>query len=249
VLGLWLWPDFDHPGVLGGLAGLAQGFVIFGGLIVLLARGHTRPIQIRNLGTAIVDVHRGSVLVFEPATPPGMDAPALPPDAPRRIEVLPASKILYRFDEAVDPRLAVAPVVSVGRPATGPSPAEPVRDLSASEREELERARVRLRRLSIYRVLGASWFVAVILRAIENFLQHHLEPRLSGAGWLLTLAVAAYLTFRHVRWHRQLAADARGGHVERRNPPGSAVVERLPASDQVWAIEGLPAPWRLAIWD
>jgi hypothetical protein len=69
-------------------------------------------------------------------------------------------------------------------------------------------------------------------------------------GWLLTLAGAAYLTVRRVRWHRRLADDVRAGRVERRPVPGSTeVIEVLPASGQEWSTDGFPASWRIGIGD
>jgi hypothetical protein len=239
VLGYWLEPLAVAAGIV----------VIMGGLTMLLSRLLGRPRRIAALGAAIVDVHRGEVLVFESAEPAGEESWE---EAffHKRIEILPLSRVVYRLDGAISPTMEIAPVVSTAAPPADPDGGAPVRELSASEREELARAQPRLRWRSTSEVLQLTWLLALILRAITNVLRGHLDPRLGSVGWMLTLAGAAYLTLSRVRWHRRLAADVRAGRVERRPVPGSAAAsEVLPASGQQWSTDGFPAPWRIGSWE
>jgi hypothetical protein len=257
ALAVWMDPggSQEGPWMLVGL--LSGAGVVVGGLLMLFSRWSERPRRIQALGHGVVDVHRGEVLVLEPAQPPSIEPEPEDEDAEhegdihpmaRQIEVLPTSKLLYRVDEVLSPDLPVSSVVSIGAPGPDGSPGTS-RELSAIEREELVRGCARFRRQGISAVLGTTWLIAIVLRAIENLLRGHLDPRLSGASWLVTLTCATVLAIRRARWQRRLGADLRAARVERVAGPGTTVVERLPTSHLLWSVGGYPAPWRVGIED
>jgi hypothetical protein len=257
ALAVWMDPggSQEGPWMLVGL--LSGAGVVVGGLLMLFSRWSERPRRIQALGHGVVDVHRGEVLVFEPAQPPSTEPENQEGeeeheeyDEPmaRQLEVLPTSKLLYRVDEVLSRDLRVTPVISMAPPGPDGSPGTS-RELSAPEREELGRAHARLRRQGISEVLGTTWLIAIVLRAIENLLRGNLDPRLSGASWLVTLACGIVLAIRRTRWQRRLGADVRTARVERVAGPGATVVELLPTSRLLWSAGGCPAPWRVGIQD
>ena len=183
-------------------------------------------------------------------------------NAPLQLEILPASRRVWRVNEAVVRGWIIAQTVRVARTpeqsriaaqrlassAPRPTDAAPQvtqRDLSPAEQDELRRyaRRLWLRPLpfAALMTLMSVWAVAsVLLRHDPNFFFH------SGRTFTL-LSIAAGLDshwLRNFLVARRLGQDMAQGQVSIANDP-SNVMETLPVSQKTWTENGQPASWRV----
>jgi len=250
------WRFVAVPAILA--AGMvATGVVVVVGNVMMILRWSEGRKNERICRMALEDVRLGEVLVFEGSMNQGADF--------RNVEVLPRSnlalgangypvrsvQVMPTVVTAVSPEYRVEAPFRNGSQLSGSSHVLRQRHLTEQEIDELKRIRTRIWRRLPLRTLGFAYFVAVVIRIVENVIKSRMSAGLSGLGWGFVLVVTiGNLAIQIVRLRRLKADIERGAALVIRSAHedvgGVPLGEVLPESGLGWTERGSPAAWRTA---